>query len=80
MVAGYSTPEFDELLHAADLELDQAKRFEMLHEAERILVSEENQWIPVMTYNIPIMVKEYVKGLETTTAGDIYFTGVTIEK
>lgn len=80
MVAGYSTPEFDELLHAADLELDQAKRFEMLHEAERILVSEDNQWIPVMTYNIPIMVKEYVKGLETTTAGDIYFTGVTIEK
>ena len=80
MVAGYSTPEFDELLHAADLELDQAKRFEMLHEAERILVSEENQWIPVMTYNIPIIVKEYVKGLETTTAGDIYFTGVTIEK
>ena len=43
-------------------------------------MSEENQWIPVMTYNIPIMVKEYVKGLETTTAGDIYFTGVTIEK
>ena len=80
MVAAYSTPEFDELLHAADLELDQAKRFEMLHEAERILVSEDNQWIPVMTYNIPIMVKEYVKGLETTTAGDIYFTGVTIEK
>ena len=80
MVAGYSTPEFDELLHAADLELDQAKRFEMLHEAERILVSEENQWIPVMTYNIPIMVKEYVKGLKTTTAGDIYFTCVTIEK
>lgn len=80
MVAGYSTPEFDELLHNADLELDQAKRFEMLHEAERILVSEDNQWIPVMTYNIPIMVKEYVKGLETTTAGDIYFTGVTIEK
>ena len=80
MVAAYSTPEFDELLHAADLELDQAKRFEMLHEAERILVSEDNQWIPVMTYNIPIMVKEYVKGIETTTAGDIYFTGVTIEK
>ena len=80
MVAAYSTPEFDELLHAADLELDQAKRFEMLHEAERILVSEDNQWIPVMTYNIPIMVKEYVKGIETTTAGDIYFTGVTIEQ
>ena len=80
MVAAYSTPEFDELLHAADLELDQAKRFEMLHEAERILVSEDSQWIPVMTYNIPIMVKEYVKGIETTTAGDIYFTGVTIEK
>lgn len=80
MVAGYSSPEYDEVLHAADLELDQATRFEMLHEAERILVSEENWWIPVMTYNIPIMVKEYVKGIETTTAGDIYFTGVTIEQ
>ena len=80
MVAAYSTPEYDELLAAADLELDPAKRFEMLHEAERILLVDYSQWLPVLTYDMPILVKEYVKGVETTTAGDIYFTGVTVEK
>ena len=39
-----------------------------------------SQWLPVLTYDMPILVKEYVKGVETTTAGDIYFTGVTVEK
>ena len=79
-VAAYSTPEYDELLKAADLELDSAKRFEMLHEAERILLVDYSQWMPVLTYDQPILVKEYVKGIETTTAGDIYLTGVSIEK
>ena len=79
-VAGYSTPEFDELMHASDLELDAAKRFEMLHEAERLITAEESWWIPLYTYDMPMLVKEYVKGVETTTAGDIYYTGITIEK
>lgn len=80
MVAGYSTPEYDAMMHASDLELDPAKRFEMLHEAERQLLLEDSWWLPVLGYDQPILVKEYVKGVTTTTAGDIYLTGVTIEK
>ena len=79
-VAGYSSPEFDELMHASDLELDAATRFEMLHEAERIILAEDSWWIPISTYDMPMLVKEYVKNVETTTAGDVYYTGVTIEQ
>ena len=79
-VAAYSTPEYDELLHQTDTELDAAKRFEMLHECERILLQDDSQWIPVMTYDMPLLAKEYVKGIITTTAGDVYFHGVTLEK
>jgi len=77
-VAAYSTPKYDEMLKASDLELDVAKRFEMMHEAERILLQDYAQWIPVMTYDQPLMVKEYISGIRTTTAGDIDFTGVVI--
>ena len=79
-MAGYSSPEFDELMHASDLELDAATRFEMLHEAERIILAEDSWWIPISTYDMPMLVKEYVKNVETTTAGDVYYTGVTIEQ
>lgn len=79
-VAGYSTPEYDELLQASNLEMDPAKRFEMLHEAERILLQDDSQWIPVMTYDQPLLVKEYVKNVVTTAAGDIYVFGASIEK
>ena len=52
----------------------------MLHECERILLQDDSQWIPVMTYDMPLLAKEYVKGIITTTAGDVYFHGVTMEK
>lgn len=78
-LTGYSTPEYDALLAASDLELDPAARFAMLHEAEQLMV-DSHWWLPVMTYDKPILVKEYVKNYFTTTAGDIFYYSAFIQK
>jgi len=47
---GYSNPAFDALLEAADAELDAIRRFEILSEAERILVQEDLPLLPLCTF------------------------------
>ncbi|MBC04222.1 MAG: hypothetical protein CMJ34_13120 [Phycisphaerae bacterium] len=46
----YSNPAFDRLLEQAAVENDPAKRFEILAEAERIVVEEDLPVIPIVTY------------------------------
>lgn len=45
---GCNSPEYDDIMNASMVELDTNKRFEMLHEAERILVAEYYWAIPVL--------------------------------
>ena len=78
-LTGYQTPEYDSLIKASDAELEPAKRFQMLHDAEKMMV-EEYWWLPVSTYDKQILVKEYVKGFYTSTAGDIFIYAATIDK
>lgn len=47
---GYANPEVDRLLAAASVEADADRRFEMLSEAERILVEQDLPVIPICTY------------------------------
>ena len=45
---GCACTEYDEIMAASNLETDTTKRFEMLHEAEKILVSEYFWAVPVL--------------------------------
>lgn len=78
-LTGYETPEFDALIHDSDKELNEAKRFEMLHDAEKLMV-DSFWWLCMFTYDKPILVKEYVKDIFTTTAGDIFYHYAYIQK
>ncbi|MGH2560288.1 MAG: ABC transporter substrate-binding protein [Thermomicrobiales bacterium] len=58
----YANPEFDELLHAADLELDQARRGDILRQIEDVL-DQDPPWLLVgWTFHLP-MWQAYVKGV-----------------
>jgi len=78
-VSGYSTPEFDALMAESDKILDPGPRFEKLHEAEKELLS-EFWWIPISIYSKEMLQKDYVTGVFTTTAGDIFMQYADIVK
>lgn len=58
---GWSNAEYDRLIAAARSETDEAKRFELFHQAEKILMS-EMPIIPIYYYVDKNMVKNYVRG------------------
>ena len=78
-VSGYLTPEFDALMEESNLLLDPGPRFEKLHEAEVELLS-EFWWIPISIYSKEMLQKDYVTGVFTTTAGDIFMQYADIVK
>lgn len=58
---GYSNPQFDELLSAADLEMDPAKRTETFRQIEDVL-DEDPPWLLIgWTFHLP-MWQSYFKG------------------
>lgn len=59
---GWSNAEYDRLIAAARAEPDEAKRFELFHQAERILMA-ELPIIPVYYYVDKNMIKKDVRGL-----------------
>jgi oligopeptide transport system substrate-binding protein len=59
---GWKDAEYDELMTAASREVDPAKRFKLLHDAEQRLV-EQLPVIPMYHYVSKEMVRTYVKGL-----------------
>jgi oligopeptide transport system substrate-binding protein len=58
---GWSNPEYDRLIAAARAEIDEARRLEILHEAEQILL-DEVPIVPIYFYVSKNMVKPYVRG------------------
>lgn len=58
---GWSNPRYDELLKQANRETDPARRFELLHESEAILM-DELPVIPIYYYVTTFMVRPYVEG------------------
>ncbi|WP_042349184.1 peptide ABC transporter substrate-binding protein [Bacillus massiliigorillae] len=59
---GWSNAKYDELIKNAKLEGDEAKRFAMLYEAEKILM-EEAPIIPINFYNLPYILADGVSGI-----------------
>lgn len=75
----YSNPEYDKLVEAAKKETNSTKRTEDLHKAEDILMN-DMPVIPLYEYNNIICMKKYVKGVNVSPLGFIFFQGSSIEK
>ena len=68
---GYSNPEYDKLIEDSEQETDNAKRWEMLAEAEK-LVLEEAAIAPLYQRADNLLIAENVKGLVTHVVGPEY--------
>jgi len=69
--------KYDELIEKIKLETDAAKRTEMMHEAEDILMS-NGCVIPLYYYNDIYMEKDYVSGMYANLFGYKFFHHVTL--
>jgi oligopeptide transport system substrate-binding protein len=58
---GFSSPEYDRLIEAAESETNEARRGELLAQAEQLLI-DEMPIIPIYYYVGRNMVKPYVRG------------------
>ncbi len=81
---GYSNPEFDALVDAADVELDPVKRADLYAQAQDLLVAGAPVAFMYNTIN-HYLVKPWVKGLKPTPQdagwpGDVDPISITIEK
>lgn len=76
--AGYSNAEYDKLIGAAKVELDDAKRTELLHKAEDIFIK-EMPIIPLYSYTNVLCVKPKVKGTVKSALGQMNFIGAYVE-
>ncbi|HEY2953730.1 MAG TPA: peptide ABC transporter substrate-binding protein [Candidatus Eisenbacteria bacterium] len=63
--SGWSSARYDALIHAAAREVDAAKRFTTLREAEALLL-DQGPTIPVYHYSTNELVKPYVHGIYQT--------------
>ncbi len=69
--------KYDELIDAIRVETDKAKRTEMMHDAEDILMS-NGCVIPLYYYNDIYMEKDYVSGMYSNLFGYKFFHKVTL--
>lgn len=76
---GYSNPEYDKKVSAAKLEKDTAKRMQLLHEAEDILMN-DMPVIPIYFYVSVGCSKDYVKGVHKSPLGMTLFDTAYIQK
>ena len=75
---GYNNPKYDKLIDDAKKELDSAKRFDLMHQAEDMLM-EDMPVIPLYYYTRTIGIKDYVKGARVSVMNTIYFKNAYVE-
>ncbi len=75
---GWSNARYDALMRAAALELDAAKRMELMNRAEAVLL-EEGPIIPFYHYSTTELLKPYVRGLYQTALDTHPLKGVWID-
>lgn len=72
--------EYDDLMNASNQEGDMTKRFEMLHEAEKILISEYFFAVPVLNRDqIVLMNSKYTNRIIDPSRGNIRYKYIDIE-
>ena len=77
--AGYSNAKYDALVNQAKTEGDQAKRWELMRQAEDILM-EDMPIVPIYYYTKVKGAKPEVKGVRVSTLGHVFFDKAYIEK
>lgn len=75
---GYANPAFDAKIDAAKKELDPQKRFDLMHDAEDMLMA-DMPVIPLYYYTRTIGIKDYVKGARVSVMNTIYFKNAYVE-
>ncbi|AHM56013.1 oligopeptide-binding protein OppA [Peptoclostridium acidaminophilum DSM 3953] len=75
----WENAEFDALISSAKKESDQGKRFQMMHQAEEMMMADQIV-MPVYYYTNPMMFKSYVKDVRVSPLGFIYFDNADIVK
>lgn len=76
----YSSAEYDEFINQAQLEVDEASRFELLHEADELLIAEDMAVIPLFYPALNYIIKPSVKDLGINANGDMYWKTAYIEE
>lgn len=76
--AGYSNSKYDELIAKAKVEVDSAKRDELLKDAEEILLN-DMPIIPLYYYTQPKSIQKNVKGVRVSQLGFIFFDKADVE-
>lgn len=77
--AKYDNPEYDKLIKQAKGELDSAKRMDLLHQAEDVIMA-DMPFAPIYFYVNTMCVNPKLKGVVKTPLGTIYFDHATMEK
>ncbi|MDR1914338.1 MAG: peptide ABC transporter substrate-binding protein, partial [Clostridiales bacterium] len=76
----YNNPEYDAKMDASNKESDPAKRNQLLHEAEDILIGEDWAMAPIYYYTITWAVNPNLKDWGVTPLGYKFFQRAYIEK
>lgn len=71
--AKYSNKEFDELIDKANTTVDVAERMSLMHQAEDLLVGQDNAIAPLYFYTQYFMLKDDIKGMYYTPLGFFFF-------
>lgn len=77
-IARYSSKAYDGLIYEAKLKNDPSERSRILHQAEAVLM-DDMPILPVYFYTNYICMKPYVKGVEKSPLGYIYFDQAYVE-
>jgi len=74
----YVNPEYDKVIYSAINEPDVAKRFALLHQAEKMLIDDMGV-IPLFYPMNKILIKKNIKDLDFTPAGGVLFKHAYVE-
>lgn len=75
---GYNNPKYDQLVRAAKTEVDAKKRFDLMRQAEDILMA-DMPIIPLYYATYTKGIKDYVKGVRVSPLGFVFFDRASIE-
>ena len=71
--AQYSNKDYDAKIDAAKATAVQEERMKAFHEAEDILIEQDNVLVPVYFYTQPYMIKDDIQGMYYTPLGYFFF-------
>ena len=77
--AHYDNPAYDKLIADAKVEADPAKRTQLLHDAEALLMT-DLPIIPIYFYTNIVAYRDYVKGVCKSPLGFLFFENAYIQE